>query len=144
MIAFARYRSEALEHHANVVFPAEIYAEKEGTVTHPDGRVQRVRETLGQRRRGAPRLVGARPVVRARGQGVDALAAPRSLAEVTAAVPMYAGLDLEEIGGLGVRWQDRDAASRVPVEELLRGPAGRPARPADRAFASSCPDALDG
>ena len=30
-----------------MVFPAEIYAEKEGTVTHPDGRVQRVRQTLG-------------------------------------------------------------------------------------------------
>ena len=28
---------------ADVVFPAEAYAEKEGTVTHPDGRVQRLR-----------------------------------------------------------------------------------------------------
>ena len=27
--------------HADVVFPAESYAEKEGTVTHPDGRLQR-------------------------------------------------------------------------------------------------------
>ena len=47
VIAFARFRSEALEAHANVVFPAEIYAEKEGTVTHPDGRVQRLRQALG-------------------------------------------------------------------------------------------------
>ena len=31
----------ASREHADVVFPAEAYAEKEGTVTHPDGRVQR-------------------------------------------------------------------------------------------------------
>ena len=30
-----------------MVFPAPVYAEKEGTVTHPDGRVQRVRQALG-------------------------------------------------------------------------------------------------
>ena len=30
-----------------MVFPAEAYPEKEGTVTHPDGRVQRVRRAAG-------------------------------------------------------------------------------------------------
>ena len=30
-----------------MVFPAESYAEKEGTVTHPDGRLQRVRQAIG-------------------------------------------------------------------------------------------------
>ena len=34
---------DASTKHADVVFPAESYAEKEGTVTHPDGRLQRVR-----------------------------------------------------------------------------------------------------
>ncbi len=29
-----------------MVFPAESYAEKEGTVTHPDGRLQRVRQAI--------------------------------------------------------------------------------------------------
>ena len=33
--------------HADVVFPAESYAEKEGTVTHPDGRLQRLRPAIG-------------------------------------------------------------------------------------------------
>ena len=40
-------RREALEAQADVVFPAPVYAEKEGTVTHPDGRLQRVRQALG-------------------------------------------------------------------------------------------------
>ena len=32
--------------HADIVLPAESYAEKEGTVTHPDGRLQRVRPNV--------------------------------------------------------------------------------------------------
>ena len=28
------------------MFPAEAYPEKEGTVTHPDGRIQRVRRAV--------------------------------------------------------------------------------------------------
>ena len=30
------------------------------------------------------------------------------------AVPFYAGLTLEEIGGRGVRWQEREAAGAYP------------------------------
>ena len=31
------------------------------------------------------------------------------------AVPFYAGLTLEEIGGRGVRWQEREAAAAYPA-----------------------------
>jgi NADH-quinone oxidoreductase subunit G len=34
-------------------------------------------------------------------------------------VPFYAGLTLEEIGGKGIRWQDRDAAGAYPGREQL-------------------------
>jgi NADH-quinone oxidoreductase subunit G len=43
IIAHASILSDALREHADVVFPAEAYPEKEGEVTHPDGQVQRVR-----------------------------------------------------------------------------------------------------
>jgi NADH-quinone oxidoreductase subunit G len=33
-------------------------------------------------------------------------------------VPFYAGITLDEIGGRGVRWQERDAASALPSAEL--------------------------
>jgi NADH-quinone oxidoreductase subunit G len=39
-------------------------------------------------------------------------------AELAQAVPIYAGITLEEIGGLGVRWQEREAASALPAEEI--------------------------
>jgi len=48
VVAFAQFTDEALDEHADVVFPASVYAEKEGTVTHPDGRVQRVRQAIGK------------------------------------------------------------------------------------------------
>jgi NADH-quinone oxidoreductase subunit G len=46
VIAHATHLSDALREQADVVFPAEAYPEKEGTVTHPDGRVQRVRRAV--------------------------------------------------------------------------------------------------
>ena len=47
VIAHDQFLSASADRHADVVFPAESYAEKEGTVTHPDGRVQRVRPAVG-------------------------------------------------------------------------------------------------
>ena len=35
-------------------------------------------------------------------------------------MPFYAGLTLEEIGGTGVRWQERDAAAAYPESEPRR------------------------
>jgi NADH-quinone oxidoreductase subunit G len=43
IIAHAAFLTDALREHADLVLPAEVYPEKEGTVTHPDGRIQRVR-----------------------------------------------------------------------------------------------------
>ena len=47
VIAHAAFLTDALRERADVIFPAEAYPEKEGTVTHPDGRVQRVRRAVG-------------------------------------------------------------------------------------------------
>jgi NADH-quinone oxidoreductase subunit G len=46
VIAHAAFLTDALLEQADVVFPAEAYPEKEGTVTHPDGRTQRVRRAV--------------------------------------------------------------------------------------------------
>jgi NADH-quinone oxidoreductase subunit G len=47
VIAHAAFLTDALREQADVVFPAEAYPEQEGTVTHPDGRIQRVRRAVG-------------------------------------------------------------------------------------------------
>jgi NADH-quinone oxidoreductase subunit G len=43
VIAHAHFLSDALREHADVIFPAEAYPEKEGTITHPDGTHQLLR-----------------------------------------------------------------------------------------------------
>jgi NADH-quinone oxidoreductase subunit G len=118
VIAFAGFASEALDAHANVVFPAETYAEKEGTLTHPDGRIQRVRQALGHADEVRPGWQVLADLCERAGAATDVLTAPMVTALVAEAVPFYAGLTLEEIGGLGVRWQERDAASALPDEPL--------------------------
>jgi NADH-quinone oxidoreductase subunit G len=117
VVAFARFPREALDDHADVVFPAEIYPEKEGTVTHPDGRLQRVRQALGHAGEVRPGWWVLHELCERLGAGLGAVTAPMVTARVAEAAPIYAGITLEEIGGLGVRWQEREAASTLPLEE---------------------------
>jgi NADH-quinone oxidoreductase subunit G len=51
-------------------------------------------------------------------------------AAIAEAVPFYAGITLEEIGGRGVRWQEREAASALDGGATSSEPlAGAPAAP---------------
>jgi NADH-quinone oxidoreductase subunit G len=126
VIAFAGFTSEALDQHADVVFPAETYAEKEGTITHPDGRIQRVRQALGHAGEVRPGWQVLAELCERAGAGTGAVTAPMVTALVAEAVPFYADLTLDEIGGLGVRWQEGAAASAVPEEPLSDEPLEEP------------------
>ena len=44
--------------------------------------------------------------------GIDST--KEALAAITSEVPFYGGITVEEIGGLGVRWQERAAAASLP------------------------------
>jgi len=131
VIAFARFHSEALDSQADVIFPAEIYAEKEGTMTHPDGRVQRVRQALGRPGEVRPGWSVLAELCERLGAGTGALSSPMVTALIVEAVPFYAGLTLDEIGGDGLRWQERDAASALPAAELSTEPLAEPPEPRD-------------
>ncbi len=48
VVAHALFLTDGLREHANVVFPAEAYAEKKGTIVHPSGLVQRLRPAVGR------------------------------------------------------------------------------------------------
>jgi NADH-quinone oxidoreductase subunit G len=132
VIAHAAFLTEGIRAHANVVFPMQSHAEKEGTVVHPDGRLQRVRQAIAHQ--GDTRFEWQVVHELARRLGVEAtvLTGGMALAEVAAAVPFYAGLTLDEIGGRGVRWQDRDAAGAYPDVPAMP-PPGDPGPPAPEA-----------
>ena len=106
---------DASTKHADVVFPAESYAEKQGTVTHPDGRLQRVRPGVPNPDRARPtwEVLVELSALLGDETGIDSV--PEALAAIASEVPFYAGISQEEIGGLGVRWQERDAAIDFPA-----------------------------
>jgi NADH-quinone oxidoreductase subunit G len=147
VVAHASFLTDELREHATVVFPAESYVEKEGTVTHPDGRLQRLRPAIGHP--GAVRSewsvlaeladrIGCATTSPPQGgttRRASVLTGPMATQRLVEAVPFYAGLTLEEIGGRGVRWQERAAAEALPA-----GPAG----PFDVGEPAAAPSLADG
>ncbi len=138
VVAIAGFEDESTKL-ANLVIPAETWAEKEGTVTHPDGRLQRLR-------RNVPLPEGMIPGWRflaavAAELGSDLT--PESPAEVFEAlsneVPFYDSITYEEIGGTGLRWGDRDPGQSWTPGRPEGASGGRqtppgvpPAAPSDR------------
>jgi NADH-quinone oxidoreductase subunit G len=118
VVAHASFLTEGILEYANIVFPAESYAEKEGTITHPDGRVQRLRPAIGHP--GETRSEWSVLVDVARQVGLDlgVLNGSMATAQLAEAVPFYAGLTLDEVGGDGVRWQTREAAGAFPAADV--------------------------
>jgi NADH-quinone oxidoreductase subunit G len=65
------------------------------------------------------------------GAGIGALSAAAVTAALAEATPIYAGLTLDELGGRGVRWQEREAASGLPEAAPADQPLAAPAPPPD-------------
>ncbi|HET7177190.1 MAG TPA: molybdopterin-dependent oxidoreductase, partial [Solirubrobacterales bacterium] len=139
VIAFSLFEN-ATTVRADVVLPLETHAEKDGTVTHPDGRLQRVRPSAarpGEVRAGRRVLAD---LCAALGDDTGVSSQTSALEALAEAVPFYAGIDDAEIGGRGVRWQDREAAAALPDAEEAAGtpsPGGQPggAEPAEGVLA---------
>jgi NADH-quinone oxidoreductase subunit G len=115
VVAHTSVVTEGIREHANVVFPAESHAEKEGTVVHPDGRLQRLRVAIAHP--GSVRAGWSVIADLAKRVGLDtgALTSGAAFKQLVEAVPFYEGLTLEQIGGQGVRWPARGQASAMPA-----------------------------
>ncbi len=133
VIAHATFMTETIREHADVVFPAEVYAEKEGTVVHPDGRIQRLRPAIakaGEARAGWQVIC---ELALRLGRDLDVLSGASASRMLFDSVPFYAGLTLEELAGRGARWQEREAASEFPKAELGPSAPALAAPPGDAA-----------
>jgi NADH-quinone oxidoreductase subunit G len=127
VIAHAAFLTDGLWQHADIVFPAESYAEKEGTVTHPDGRVQRLRPAIARPDavRGEWQILA--DLCRRLDHDPGVLTGPMTSATLFSAIPFLDGLSLDELGGRGVRWPARPQAVAWPKADS--GPFGLEAPP---------------
>jgi len=141
-VAHASVLTEGLREHATVIFPAESHAEKEGTVVHPDGRLQRMRIAITRPGEVRPGWAVISELARRAGLDVAASRSGDVFEELVAAVPFYEGLTLDEIGGHGVRWPERAQAAAFDASDAERALASQASTPVTRPAAS--PIAVDG
>ena len=128
VIVHAAFLSDTIREHANVVFPSESAAEKEGTVTHPDGRVQRLRPAIARQGEVRAEWSVLSELATRLGAGRGALSGAAASAALFEAVPFYNGLTLAELAGHGVRWPERPQAAALAAG----GAAPREPRPSPR------------
>jgi NADH-quinone oxidoreductase subunit G len=119
VVAHATFLTDGLLEHANIVFPAQAYAEKEGTIVHPDGRIQRLRPAVAHPGSTRAQWQVITDLATRIGLDLEVLTGPMASQQLFDAVPFYEGLTLDEIGGKGVRWQERPAAEAYPGREQL-------------------------
>jgi NADH-quinone oxidoreductase subunit G len=138
VVAHASVLTDGLREHADVIFPAESYAEKEGTLVHPDGRVQRLRTAIahpGQVRAGWSVIAD---IAKRAGTDLGVFTSSMVFKQLAEAVPFYSGLTLDEIGGRGVRWPERDQAKSIDFAPSDAAPSD--AAPSDAGPSDAAPE----
>jgi NADH-quinone oxidoreductase subunit G len=99
---------------SNITFPLESHAEKDGTITHPDGRLQRVRPATSRPSDIRSNIAVLADLTTALGQTPTATNQPTAFEALTNGVAFYAGITDQDLGGTGARWQDGPSAGSLP------------------------------
>ena len=142
VVAHAPVLTDGIREHADVVFPAESHAEKEGTVVHPDGRIQRLRIAIAHPDQVRAGWSVIAELARTLGHDLGVATSASVFEQIVEAVPFYAGVTLDALAGRGVRWPELRPAD--PTLNGYKAPAGLPAelRPGDPDFTAPAP--MDG
>ena len=109
---------------SDVVLPLETHAEKDGTVTHPDGRLQRVRPSASRPENVLPNIIVLSELASKLGLDTGIDSQPTAFAALTQAVSFYNGIEDQEVGGRGLRWQDRQGSTSARTGTEQPGPGG--------------------
>jgi len=95
---------------ADVILPAASFAEKEGTFTNTERRVQRVRQALPPRGDSKPDWWIVAQIAQKMGaHGFDFEHPSEIMDEIAAVSPIYGGISYERIEAGGLQWPCRDA-----------------------------------
>jgi NADH-quinone oxidoreductase subunit G len=131
VVAHASVLTEGLREHADVIFPAESHAEKEGTVVHPDGRLQRLRPAVAHAGEVKPGWAVLTEIAHRAGTELGIERSADAFEQLVARVPFYEGLTLEALSGHGLRWPERPQARTVSAgQHVSVGIRHRPVPPA--------------
>ena len=91
-----------------MVLPATTYAERDGTFTNFQGRIQRINAAIPRQGEALPGWQIATRLAQGLGQDWSYSSAEAVLADIAVAVPQYQGLSYAKIGDLGCRIDHQD------------------------------------
>ncbi len=110
---------------ADVVLPAACYAEKDGTFTSTERRVQRVRKALDPPGQAKADWVIIQEIGRRMGFSFNYNSAEEIFEEITQLVPQYAGMSYDRIDKAGLQWpvpdEDHPGTKVLHVGKFTRG-----------------------
>ncbi len=91
--------------YADVIFPAASFAEKEGTFTNTERRVQRVRRAIHPRGESRPDWWITCQIAQKMGEpGFDFVEPSEIMDEIASLTPIYGGISYERIERVGLQW----------------------------------------
>lgn len=104
--------------YADVVLPAASFAEKDGTFTNTERRVQRVRQVIPPRGDSKPDWWITSQIAKAMGEkGFEYQSPAEIMDEINTVSPIYAGITYQRIEEIGLQWPCRD--EKDPGTKLL-------------------------
>ena len=99
--------------YADVVLPAASFAEKEGTFTNTERRVQRVRQVIPPRGDSKPDWWITSQIAKAMGEeGFDYQSPEEIMDEINQVSPIYGGITYKRIEEKGLQWPCKDSKDR--------------------------------
>ena len=108
MVSQDIFLSESGEY-ADVILPAASFAEKDGTFTNTERRVQRVRKVIPPRGDSKPDWWITSQIAKAMGEeGFEYQSATEIMDEINTVSPIYAGITYQRIEEIGLQWPCRD------------------------------------
>ena len=115
--------------YADVVLPAASYAEKEGTFTNTERRVQRIRRAIPPRGDSKPDWWITCQIARAMGApGFDFDDPAEIMDEIAAVTPIYGGISYDRLDGDGLQWpcrDENDPGTKFLHKERFSRPGGK-------------------
>lgn len=111
--------------YADVVLPAGMPTEKDGTLTNTERRVQRVRKAVEPPTDTLPDWQIIQLVANRMGAGWDYTNTEEIMQEINEVTPSYGGITYERIDDLGLQWpcpsEDHEGTPILHAEEFARG-----------------------